>query len=61
MLASKREVYLPKLVLQRKRQPGVQTDLSSSDLTEEAQRLVKKNSVKNTFYHVKQRMSQSIM
>ena len=53
MLASKRRVYLPELVLVPKRQPGVQMDLSSGDLPEEVQKLVKKNSVKKIIYHVK--------
>ena len=52
-LASKRGVYLPKLVFVSKRQPGVQMDLSSSDLPEEVQKLVKENSVKKILYHVK--------
>ena len=45
MLASKRGVYLPKLVLVPKRQPGDQMDLSN-DLPEDVQKLVKENSVK---------------
>ena len=53
MLASKRGVYLPKLVLVLKRQPGVQMDLSSSDLPEKVQKLVKENSVKKIIHHVK--------
>ena len=53
ILASKRGVDLPNLVLVLKRQPGVQMDLSSSDLPEEVQELVKENSVKKTIYHVK--------
>ena len=35
MLASKRGVYLPDLVLVPKRQPGVQMDLNSSELPDE--------------------------
>ena len=48
MLASKRGIYLAKLVLVPKRQPGVQMDLRSSDLPE-----VKENSVRKIIYHVK--------
>ena len=36
-----------------KRQPGVQMDLQSSDLLEEVQKLVKKNSVKKVVFHAK--------
>ena len=53
MLASKRGVYLPKLVLVPKRQPGIQMDLNSSELSEEVQKLIKRNSVKKIIYHVK--------
>ena len=53
MLARKRGVYLPKLVLVPKRQPGVRMDLSSSDLPDEVQQLVKENSVKKIMNHVK--------
>ena len=53
MLASKRGVYPPKLVLVPKRQPGVQKDLSTSDLPEEVQKLVKEISVKKIIYLVK--------
>ena len=53
MLASKWGIYFPKLVLVPKRQPGVRMDLSSSDLPEEVQKLVKENSVKKIIYHAK--------
>ena len=53
MLASKRGVYLPELILGPKRQPGVQIDLICSDLPEEVQKLGKENSVKEIMYHVK--------
>ena len=43
---------LPKLVLVPKRQPGVQMDLSSSDLPEEVQKLLEEKSVKKIIYHV---------
>ena len=49
MLANKRGVCLPRLVLVPKRQPGVQMDLQSSDLPEE----VKENSVKKVVFHAK--------
>ena len=53
MLANKRGVCLPRLVLVPKRQPGVQMDLQSSDLPEEVQKLVKENSVKKVVFHAK--------
>ena len=53
MLASKRGVYLPKLVLVPKRQPGVQMDIISIDLPEESQKLLKEKSVKKIIYHKK--------
>ena len=53
MLANKRGVCLPRLVLVPKRQPGVQMDLQSSDLPEEVQKLVKENSVKKVEFHAK--------
>ena len=53
MLANKRGVCLPRLVLVPKRQPGVQMDLHSSDLPEEVQKLVKENSVKKVVFHAK--------
>ena len=52
-LASKREVHFPKLVIVPKSQPGVQMNLSCSDLPEEVQKLVKENSVEKIIYHVK--------
>ena len=52
-VANKRGVYLPRLVLVLKRQPGVQKDLQSSDLPEEVQKLVKENSVKKVAFHAK--------
>ena len=53
MLANKRGVCLPRLVLAPNRQPGVQMDLQSSDLPEEIQKLVKKNSLKKVVFHAK--------
>ena len=53
MLANKRGVCLPRLVLVPKRQPGIQMDLHSSDLPEEVQKLVRENSVKNVVFHAK--------
>ena len=41
MLASKRGVYLSRLVWVPKRQPGVQMDLSSSELQDEIKTIVK--------------------
>ena len=52
MVASKRGIYLPKLVLVPKHKLGIQMDLSSSELTEEAQKLVEENSVKKIIYRV---------
>ena len=47
MLASKRGVCLPKLVIVPKhRQRGVQLDLTSSELPKEIQQKVKEDSVK---------------
>ena len=42
MLASKRGVYLPKLILVAERQLEVQMDLSRSDLPVGVQKIVKK-------------------
>ena len=54
MLASKRGVCLPKLVLVPKhRQPGVQLDLTSSELPKEIQQKVKEHSVKKIMFHAK--------
>ena len=54
MLASKRGVCLPKLVLVPKhRQPGVQLDLASSELPKEIQQKVKEDSVKKIIVHAK--------
>ena len=53
MLANKRGVCLPRLVLVPKRQLGIQMDLHSSDLPEEVQKLVKENSVKKVVFHAK--------
>ena len=53
MLANKRGVCLPRLVLVPKRQPGIQMDLQSSDLPEEVQKLVKEDSVKKVVFHAK--------
>ena len=53
MFTSKRGIYLPKLDLVPRRQPGFQMDLSSSDLPEEVQKVVKENSVKKVICYVK--------
>ena len=54
MLASKRGVCLPKLVLVPKhRQPGVQLDLTSSKLPKENQQKVKEDSVKKIMFQAK--------
>ena len=54
MLASKRGVCLAKLVLVPKhRQPGVQLDLTSSELPKEIQQKVKEDSVKKIMFHAK--------
>ena len=46
MLPSKRGLFLPKLVLVPKRQPGVQMDLTSSELPNEIQKIIREDSVK---------------
>ena len=53
MLASKRGVYLPELVLVPKRQPGVQKDLNSGELPDEIKRIVKEDTVKKIMYYEK--------
>ena len=53
MLASKRGVYLPELVLVPKRQPGVQMDLNSSELPDEIKTIVKEDTVKKIMYYKK--------
>ena len=53
MLASKRGVYLPELVLVPKRKPGVQMDLNSSELPDEIKTIVKKDIVKKIMYYEK--------
>ena len=53
MLASKRGVYLPELVLVPKRQPGVQMDLNSSELPDEITRIVKEDTMKKTMCYEK--------
>ena len=54
MLAGKRGVCLLKLVLVPKyRQPGVQLDLTSSELPKEIQQKVKEDSVKKIMFHAK--------
>ena len=53
MLPSKRGLCLPKLVLVPKRQPGVQMDLTSSELPNEIQKRMRKDSVKKVVYHAK--------
>ena len=51
MLASKRGVYLPELVLVSKRQPGIQMDLNSSELPDEIKRIVKEYTVEKILYY----------
>ena len=53
MLASKRGVYLPELVLVPKRQPGVQMDLNSSELPDEIKTIEKEDTVKKIMYYEK--------
>ena len=53
MLANKRGVCFPRLFLVPKRQPGIQTDLHSSDLPEKAQKIVRENSVKKIVFHAR--------
>ena len=53
MLASKRGVYLPQLVLVPKRQPVVQMDLNSSELPDEIKTIVKEDTVKKIMYYKK--------
>ena len=48
MLPSKRCLCLPKLVLVPKRQPGVQMDLTSSELPNEIQKIIREDSVNDT-------------
>ena len=53
MIASKRGVYLPELVLVTKRQPGVQMDLNSSELPDEIRMIVKEDTVKKIMSYEK--------
>ena len=53
MLPSKRGLCLPKLVLVPKRQPGVQMDLTSGELPNEIQKIIREASVKKIVYHAK--------
>ena len=54
MLASKQGVYLPKLVLVPKhRHPGVQLDLTSSELPKKIQQKMNEDSVKKIMVHAK--------
>ena len=53
MLASKRGVYFPQLVLVPKPQPGIQMNLNSSELPDEMKRIVKEDTVKKTMYYEK--------
>ena len=53
MLASKRGVYLPELVLVPERQPGFQMDLNSSELPDEIKRIEKEDTVKKKMYYEK--------
>ena len=61
MLASKRGVYLPELVLVTKRQPGVQMDLNSSELPDEIKTIVKEDTVKKIMYYKKLKISQQTL
>ena len=53
MLASKREVYLPELVLVPKRQPGVQMDRTSSELPDEIKTILKEDNLKKIRHYEK--------
>ena len=53
MLASKRRVYLTELVLVPKRQPVVQMDLNSSELSDENRKIVKEDTLKKLMYNEK--------
>ena len=53
ILASKRGVYLPELVLVPKRQPGVQMDLNSCELPDEVKTIVKEDTLKKIMYYEK--------
>ena len=53
LLPSKRGLCLPKLVLVPKLQQGVQMDLTSSDLPNEIQKIMREDSVKKIVYHAK--------
>ena len=61
MLPSKRGLCLPKLVSVPKRQPGVQMDLTSSELPNAIQKIIREDFVKKIVYHAKLIMSQPIM
>ena len=61
MLPSKRGIYLPELVIVPKRQPGVQMDLTSSELPNEIQKIIREDSVKKIVYHAKTDHTQPIM
>ena len=53
MLPIKRGHCLSKLILVPKRQPGVQMDLTSSELPNEIQKIIREDSVKKIVYHDK--------
>ena len=53
MLASKRGVYLPELVLVPKRQPRVQMDLNSSEMPDEIKGIMKEDTTKKIMYYEK--------
>ena len=53
MLPSKRGLCLPKPVLVPKRQPGVQMDLTSSEIPNEIQKIIREDSVKKIVYQAK--------
>ena len=53
MLPSKRGLCPPKLVLVLKLLPGVQMDLTSSELPNEIQKIIREDYVKKIGYHAK--------
>ena len=53
MLASKRGVYLPELVLVSKRQPRVRMDLNSNEFPDQIKTIVKEDTVKKIMHYKK--------
>ena len=53
LLASRRGVYFPQLVLEPKLQPGAQMDLNSSELPDEINAIVKGDTVTKLMYYKK--------